>query len=96
MLFVREATIQAAYEAAKTTAKASGNQAAGALVAEEILAARKLTASSISFSPADVDSLPAGTPFSVEVSVPGDSRSVTGIGPFKGLNIQARLTMIKE
>lgn len=96
MIFVREATVQSAYEAAKMAAKTRGSQAAGEALASEILAARNLTASAINFSPADVDNLPAGTPFTVEVSVPGDSRSVTGIGPFKGLNIQSRVTMLKE
>ncbi len=96
MLFVREAAIQAAYEAAKGSAKPTGSQALGVTRAKEILSARKLQASSITFDPVNVDDLTPGTPFTVEVSIPGDSRSVTGIGPFKGLNIQAQITMLKE
>lgn len=96
MLFLRQSAVQAAYEAAKATARSSGSQQSGRQLAEDVLAARNVTPSSISFSPANVESLAPGTPFTVTVSVPSNARTTTGIGPFGGLTIEAEATMQKE
>ncbi len=96
MLFVRQAVVQSAYEAAKAAAKSNGSQNRGRTLAQQILTARNVTASAIEFTPTDVDNLPPGSRFSVRVAVPGDSRSITGIGPFNGLSIEAQATMQKE
>ncbi len=96
MLFLRQATIQAAYEAGKTAAKAGGSQTQGTQLANEVLDSRRITPTSIVYNPADVDTLAQGTAFSVTVSVPGDQRSITSIGPFQNLNITATATMVKE
>lgn len=96
MLFLRQAVVQSAYECAKASAKSNGSQQTGRQLATQVMAARNVANPTITFAPANVDDLDAGTPFTVTVSVPGDSRSVTNIGPFNGLTIQAQATMQKE
>lgn len=96
MLFLRQAAVQSAYEAAKAAARSDGGQSLGLQRAQEVLAARSINGSTINFSPANVDTLAAGTPFTVSVTVPGSAKSITGIGPFGGINIQTQATMAKE
>ncbi|MFN3192243.1 MAG: TadE/TadG family type IV pilus assembly protein [Aureliella sp.] len=96
MLFLRQAVVQSAYEAAKVAARADGSQARAQRLANDILASRNINPSRISFSPGNVDSLDAGTVFTVTVSAAGDQKSITTIGPFNGLNIEAQATMHKE
>jgi Flp pilus assembly protein TadG len=96
MLFLRQAAVQSAYETAKSAAKSNGVQSRAEELGRQVLASRGVVAPTITFTPANPDSLPAGTPITVSVSVPGDSRSVTDFGPFNGLTIQAQATMLKE
>ena len=96
MLFLRQAVVQSCYEGAKAAARSNGGQALGRTRAEQVLAARNVNATSINFSPGNVDNLAQGTPFTVTVTVSGDARSITGIGPFNGINITASATMSKE
>ena len=96
MLFLRQAVVQSAYETAKSIAKTNGVQATAETLGRQVLSSRGVVSPTIRFNPANVQSLSPGSRFSVTVSVPGDSRSVTGIGPFNGLTIQAQATMLKE
>lgn len=96
MMFLRQAVVQSTYEAAKAAAKSNGSQQRGRQLAEQILAARNVTPTAIQFSPANVDGLAPGTRFTVRISVPGAARSITGIGPFNGINIEAVAAMQKE
>ncbi len=96
MLFVRQAAVQAAYESVKVAAKSTGSQARAETIAEEVLSARRITKDALVFSPSNVDGLAAGTPITVTVRVPGDSRTLLGFGPFGGIMIEAQATMLKE
>ncbi len=96
MLFLRQAVVQSAYEAAKAAAKSTGGEIQATELAEQVLAARRIAQSTITFDPANVDDLDPGTPFTVTIVAPGDQRSVTGMGPFNGLNITASATMLRE
>ena len=96
MMFLRQAVVQAAYETAKSAAKSNGDQATATTLGTQVLAARGVTSPTISFSPNNVANLSRGQAFTVTVAVPGDSRSITGIGPFNGLTIDAQATMLKE
>ncbi|MEO8268408.1 MAG: TadE family protein [Aureliella sp.] len=96
MLFLRQAVIQSAYETAKSVAKTNGVQSRAVTLGEQVLFSRGIVTPTIIFNPANVTVLAPGTPFSVSVSVPGDSRSITGFGPFNGLTIRAQATMVKE
>lgn len=96
MLYLRQAVVQAAYEAAKEAAKANGGQTTAQQKASDMLSARSITLGSVAFNPSNVDSLLPGTPFTVSVSVAGDQKSITSIGPFNNLTITAQSTMLKE
>lgn len=96
MLFLRQAVVQSAYETAKSVAKTNGVQSRAVTLGEQVLSSRGIVSPTITFNPNNVQALAAGTPFTVSVSVPGDSRSITGFGPFNGLTIRAQAAMIKE
>lgn len=96
MLFLRQAVVQSAYETARSAAKSTGSQAGATTLGTQVLAARRIVSPTITFDPVNVDSLDPGSVFTVNVAVPGDSRSITGIGPFNGLTIDAQATMLKE
>lgn len=98
MLFLRQAVVQSAYEAAKASAKSRGSEARGRTLAQQILTARNVPADQINigFNPANVDTLAPGTQFTVTITVPGAVRSITGVGPFGGRNVTASATMSKE
>ena len=96
MLFLRQAVVQSAYETAKSVAKTNGIQATAQTLGEQVLNSRGVTSPTVTFSPANVQTLLAGTPFTVTVSAPSSARSITGIGPFNGLTIRAQATMLKE
>lgn len=96
MLFLRQAVVQSAYEAGKIAAKSNGGEAKGRQLALDVLSSRDITATEIRFNPTNVDSLAPGTPFTVTVSVAGDQKSITNIGPFGGLSIESSTTMHKE
>lgn len=96
MLFLRQAVVQSAYETAKSVAKTNGVQSRAVTLGEQVLSSRGVVTPTIVFDPSNVQALAPGTPFTVSVSVPGDSRSITGFGPFNGLTIRARAAMVKE
>lgn len=95
-IFVRQAAIQAAYEAAKVVAGSSGRIADGITIADQVLIARNIDGETVEFDPPNADRVDSGTVFTVTIRVPGDARSVTGFGPFVGLPIDASASMIKE
>ena len=96
MLFTRQAVVQAAYETAKSTVKSNGSQAQGTLLGTQVLDARNIDQRNIAFSPGNPDSVAPGTPVTVTIRVPSNSRSVTGLNLFQNLTIEASATMLKE
>lgn len=96
MLFLRQAVVQSAYETAKSVAKTNGVQSRAVTLGEQVLSSRGVVTPTITFNPSNVQVLAPGTPFTVSVAVPGDSRSITGFGPFNGLTIRAQAAMVKE
>ncbi len=96
MLFLRQAVVQSAYETAKSVAKTNGVQATAQTLGEQVLSSRGVPSPTVTFTPANVQTLLPGTPFTVTVAVPSSARSITGIGPFNGLTIRAQATMLKE
>lgn len=96
MLFLRQAAVQSAYETAKAAAKGTGKQSDATNLGNQVLASRSIATRSIVFEPANVEILPAGTPFTVTVTVPGTEKSIISFGPFRGVNVVTQATMIKE
>lgn len=96
MLFMRQAAVQAAYEAVKSAAKSNGTLTSATTIGQDVLNSRNIQIDSMTFNPTNVETLAEGTPIVVTVAIRGDSRNITGIGPFRGLLIEAQATMMKE
>ena len=96
LIFLRQAMVQSAYETVKEAVRTNGSQADGLIRGEQVLSFRNVTGESITFSPANVDNLPPGTPVTVTVTAPGDSNSVFPFGPFQNSDVSVQATMLKE
>lgn len=96
MLFVRQATVQAAYEATKFASRRDGTRVRAERLATEVLAARRINSPSITFVTGDPQTTPSGSDVTVRVSVNSDDRLITGFRIFSGRQIEAVATMQKE
>jgi Flp pilus assembly protein TadG len=96
MLFVRQATVQAAYEAAKFASRRDGTGVQAERLATEVLAARRINSPSITFLTGAPQSTLSGSDVTVRVSVNSDERLITGFRIFSGRQIEAVATMQKE
>ncbi len=96
MIFLRQALVQSAYETVKESVKTNGQQTLAIRRGQQVLDSREIEGETITFSPANTDELPRGTPVTVTVTAPGDSNSILPFGPFKGQTITVTATMIKE
>jgi hypothetical protein len=95
-IFVRQATVMATYEAAKAIAEFDGTTARAQTLCTQVLQSRGIDQHTLILEPANAEDLDPGALFTVRVQVPGNQRTVTGIGPFQNLLIEARATMAKE
>lgn len=96
MLFTRQAVVQAAYETAKATVKSNGSSALGTRLGQQVLDARRIDQRRIRFTPSNPDQATSGTPITVTIQVPSNSRSLNRINLFRNLTIEASATMLKE
>ena len=96
MLFLRQATIQAAYEGVKVGIRNSGTDDGVREAAQAVLDGRQLTGVTIDIQPSNVDTLDAGTIVDVIVSAPADENTLFPFGLFKGTIISANAVMVKE
>jgi Flp pilus assembly protein TadG len=96
MLFVRQATVQAAYEATKCASRRDGTRLQAERLAAEVLAARRINSLSITFVTGDPQATPSGSDVTVRVSANSDERLITGFQIFSGRQIEAVATMQKE
>ena len=96
MLFVRQATVQAAYEATKFASRRDGTRVQAERLATEVLAARRINNPSVTFVTGDPQTTASGSDVTVRVSVNSDERLITGFRIFSGRQIEAVATMQKE
>jgi Flp pilus assembly protein TadG len=96
MLFVRQAVVQAGYEAAKHASKREGTRAEAENLALQVLAARRINRPQITFVSGNPDTTRTGSDVIVDVSVNSNDRLFTGLGIFSNRRIEARTTMKKE
>jgi hypothetical protein len=95
MIFLRQALVQSAYEAAKVAAK-TGDSFAATEAALDVADGRGVDQLTIDFSPSDVESAPRGQVIVVTLEAPGDQSSPFPLGLFRGLTVGARAVMVKE
>lgn len=96
MLFVRQATVQAAYEAAKFGSRRDGTRVQSERLATEVLSARRINSPTITFVTGDPATTRSGSDVTVRVSVNSNDRLITRFRIFSGRQIEAVATMQKE
>jgi len=96
MLFLRQATIQAAYEGVKVAISDDGTDDGVREAAQLVLDGRQLTGVTIDIQPSNVDSLEPGTVIDVVVSAPSDENTLFPFGLFTGTIVSANAVMVKE
>ena len=96
MLFLRQATIQAAYEGVKVAISDDGTDDGVREAAQLVLDGRQLTGVIIDIQPSNVDSLEPGTVIDVVVSAPSDENTLFPFGLFTGTIVSANAVMVKE
>lgn len=96
MLFLRQATIQAAYEGVKVAIRDQGTDDGVREAAQAVLDGRQLTGVTIEIQPENVDTLEAGTIVDVIVSAPSDENTLFPFGLFTGTIVSANAVMVKE
>lgn len=96
MLFLRQATIQAAYEGAKVAVVGTGTDDRVREAAQAVLDGRQLTGVTIDIQPGNVDTLEPGTIIEVTVSAPSDENTLFPFGLFTGTIVGADAVMVKE
>jgi Flp pilus assembly protein TadG len=95
-IFLKQAATVAAYEAAAVTTRAGGTAADGQLRAQQILTARSIDSTSISFTPANPDNAARGTLVSVEVSAPVSTNSIGLDWFYDDQTVTASVTMVRD
>jgi hypothetical protein len=96
MVFLRQAMVQSAYEAAKVAVQPNATIGMATAAATRVAAGRRINSVNVVFSPADITSVPKGQPIRVIVSAPGDSNSLLPIGVFKNQRVLASAVMVRE
>lgn len=96
MLFLRQTCVQASYEGAKTAIKNRGTTATAVNSATQVCNGRDLRNFSVTTEPADIENAASGSLITITVTVPGDENSLFPFGPFRGNNVAASASMVKE
>lgn len=96
MLFLRQATIQAAYEGVRVAVVGTGTDDRVREAAQAVLDGRQLTGVTIDIQPGNVDTLEPGTIIEVTVSAPSDENTLFPFGLFTGTIVGADAVMVKE
>lgn len=96
MLFLRQALVQSAYEAAKVAVRNNGNVSDAIAAAERVSAGRRIRKLQIRFSPSNVASVPKGQMIQVVVSAPAKGNSLIPFDIFRNRTVSGTATMVKE
>jgi Flp pilus assembly protein TadG len=96
LTFARQAMVQTAYEAAVIAVRREASNADAIAAAQAVTNGRLLSSVTIEFNPADVSSIPRGTPLTVTASVPAAAARRIGSGLLPIETVSASATMVKE
>lgn len=95
MIFLRQALVQSAYEAAKVIVK-TGDEDLARANALGVTKGRRINGVTIEFDPTDPSTAERGELIRVMVSAPGDSNTSIPFGVFRGRSVAAQASMIRE
>lgn len=96
MIFLKQGLTSAAYESARVALHSRATSTLAMARANEVLTSRRIQGATVTFSPATVETVVKGQPFTVTVSAPC-SRNANG--PewfFSGRVLSSSVTMVKE
>ncbi len=95
LIFLRQALVQSAYEAAKVASK-TGDETLARNAAMDVADGRQIKQLSFAFSPTNLKATNRGEKITVTISAPGDSNSVIPFGPFTGKTVAVSAVMVRE
>jgi Flp pilus assembly protein TadG len=94
-VFLRQSTNIAAYEAAKVVTRPGSNETLARTRCAEVLAVRRVSQYSITFSPTITPTTPRGTRIQVTVSVPASNLSYGPVRFMAGKTITCSVYMVR-
>jgi Flp pilus assembly protein TadG len=95
-IFLKQAVTVAAYESAQVVTRANGKKADAELRANEILAARSIDQTTITFSPADPGQAARGQLVTVSVTAPVSANSIGLDWFFDDQIVSTSVSMVKD
>jgi len=96
MIFTKQAVTAAAYEGVRIAIRPNGSTSDTQTRIQEVITARRVNGIQTSIAPAEVGSLPRGTPISVTVTADCDVNTVGPSWYFTGRTLTVTVTMVKE
>jgi len=96
MVFLKQSLTVAAYEGARTAISLDASVAGVEQSAQQILTERRVQGGTVTITPSRLDSVDVGEYVEVEVSAPAMLNSVVPISFYRGRNLSATATMMKE
>lgn len=96
MVFLKQSLAVAAYEGAHTAVKPGATSADVRAVCDNILRDRRVRAATVQLNPSDVPSTPEGDYMEIRITAPSDQNSVLPLRFFRGTNVDAAATVMKE
>ena len=96
MIFLKQALVQTAYEAAKVSTERQGTEAGARNAAAQVTDGRKLKNVKVEFVPSDLTKVKRGEKIRVIVSAPADENSLIKFGFYRGRTLSVEAVMQKE
>ncbi|TWU29894.1 TadE/TadG family type IV pilus assembly protein [Bythopirellula polymerisocia] len=96
MVFLKQSLTVAAYEGARTAISLNATTAQAEQSAQQILTERRVRGGTVSMTPSNLAGVNAGEYIEVEVSAPATLNSVVPITFYRGRNLKASATMMRE
>jgi Flp pilus assembly protein TadG len=95
-IFLKQAVTSAAYESAQVLTRVGGTKAKAESRATEVLSARSIDSSSISFTPASPDGVARGQQVTVSISAPMSANSIGLRWFFDSETVTASVCMLRN
>ncbi|MGI9428378.1 MAG: TadE/TadG family type IV pilus assembly protein [Bythopirellula sp.] len=96
MIFLRQALVQSAYEAAKLSARPDATAAEAVTRGADVLNARNISGHTVTLSPSNTESLLRGTDIVATTTAPMDANRLVSFTPFAGRTVTVTMTAVKH
>jgi len=95
-IFLKQAVTAAAYESAQTLTRIGGTKVKAESRANQVLSARSIDQSTISFSPANPDAVARGEAVTISISAPVTANSIGLDWFFDSQTVSASVCMVRD